>query len=77
MTLADLGQAKTVEIGKEKHHHHRRRRQCRDIQARVKQIRIQIEEATSDYDRETARARGQTGRRRGCDQRSAAATESR
>ncbi len=41
-----------------KHHHHRRcRRRQADIEARVEQIRIQIEEATSDYDREKLQER--------------------
>jgi chaperonin GroEL len=41
-----------------KHHHHRRCRRSRsNIEARVKQIRIQIEEATSDYDKEKLQER--------------------
>jgi len=39
------------------HHDHRRRRQENDIQARVGQIKQQIEETTSDYDREKLQER--------------------
>ncbi len=57
-TLADLGQAKRIEVGKENTtDHRRRRRQHANIEARVKQIRAQIEEATSDYDREKLQER--------------------
>ena len=40
-----------------KHHHRRRRRQVDDIQGRVNQIRRQIDETTSDYDREKLQER--------------------
>lgn len=56
-TLEELGQAKRIEIGKENTilidgaGDHAR------IEARVKQIRVQIEEATSDYDREKLQER--------------------
>ena len=39
------------------HHHHRRRRARRAIEGRVKQIRAQIEDTTSDYDREKLQER--------------------
>ena len=67
--LADLGQAKRVEVGKENTTIIDGAGAAADIEARVKQVRVQIEEATSDYDkREAAGARGQAGRRRGADQ---------
>jgi len=57
VTLADLGQAKTVEVGKENTTLIDGAGGAEDIQARVKQIRAQIEEATSDYDREKLQER--------------------
>jgi chaperonin GroEL len=57
VTLADLGQAKTIEIGKENTTIIDGAGAAADIEARVKQIRIQIEEATSDYDREKLQER--------------------
>jgi len=57
VTLADLGQAKRVEVGKENTIIIDGEGQAADIEARVKQIRIQIEEATSDYDREKLQER--------------------
>ncbi|MGD9773471.1 chaperonin GroEL [Diaphorobacter sp.] len=57
VTLADLGQAKRVEIGKENTTIIDGAGAAADIEARVKQIRIQIEEATSDYDREKLQER--------------------
>jgi chaperonin GroEL len=56
-TLADLGQAKRVEVGKENTTLIDGLGKGADIEARVKQIRIQIEEATSDYDREKLQER--------------------
>jgi len=56
-TLADLGQAKRVEIGKEDTTIIDGAGAAADIEARVKQVRIQIEEATSDYDREKLQER--------------------
>jgi chaperonin GroEL len=56
-TLADLGQAKRVEVGKENTTLIDGHGAGADIEARVKQIRIQIEEATSDYDREKLQER--------------------
>ncbi len=57
VTLEDLGQAKRVEIGKENTTIIDGAGEAADIEARVKQIRIQIEEATSDYDREKLQER--------------------
>ncbi|CUA94334.1 chaperonin GroEL [Thiomonas bhubaneswarensis] len=57
VTLADLGQAKRVEVGKENTIIIDGAGVAADIEARVKQIRIQIEEATSDYDREKLQER--------------------
>ena len=56
-TLADLGQAKRVEIAKENTTIIDGSGAAADIEARVKQVRIQIEEATSDYDREKLQER--------------------
>ncbi|MBN2692710.1 MAG: chaperonin GroEL, partial [Burkholderiaceae bacterium] len=55
--LADLGQAKRIEVGKENTIVIDGAGVAADIEARVKQIRIQIEEATSDYDREKLQER--------------------
>ncbi|HIV71185.1 MAG TPA: chaperonin GroEL [Candidatus Aquabacterium excrementipullorum] len=57
VTLADLGQAKRVEVGKENTIIIDGAGEAAGIEARVKQIRIQIEEATSDYDREKLQER--------------------
>src|SRR5213596_2451653 len=57
VTLADLGQAKRVEVGKENTTIIDGAGAAADIEARVKQIRVQIEEATSDYDREKLQER--------------------
>ena len=57
VTLADLGQAKRVEVAKENTTVIDGAGVAVDIEARVKQIRIQIEEATSDYDREKLQER--------------------
>ncbi|MER2543455.1 MAG: chaperonin GroEL, partial [Candidatus Accumulibacter phosphatis] len=51
-TLADLGQAKRIEIGKENTTIIDGAGVSGNIEARVKQIRAQIETATSDYDKE-------------------------
>ena len=56
-TLADLGQAKRVEVAKENTTLIDGSGKAADIEARVKQIRVQIEEATSDYDREKLQER--------------------
>ena len=55
--LKDLGQAKRIEIGKENTTIIDGAGDEASIQARVKQIRVQIEEATSDYDREKLQER--------------------
>jgi chaperonin GroEL len=52
VTLNDLGQAKTVVIDKDNTTIVDGAGKDEDIQARVKQIRAQAEETTSDYDRE-------------------------
>jgi chaperonin GroEL len=57
VTLADLGQAKRIEIGKENTIIIDGAGKEADIEARVKQIRVQIEEASSDYDREKLQER--------------------
>ncbi|MBS0509632.1 MAG: chaperonin GroEL [Proteobacteria bacterium] len=56
-TLNDLGQAKRIEIGKENTIIIDGAGEADRIEARVKQIRVQIEEATSDYDREKLQER--------------------
>ncbi|THF65915.1 chaperonin GroEL [Pseudothauera nasutitermitis] len=56
-TLAELGQAKRIEIGKENTIIIDGAGDEKAIEARVKQIRVQIEEATSDYDREKLQER--------------------
>ncbi|MFY2942673.1 chaperonin GroEL [Achromobacter xylosoxidans] len=56
-TLAELGQAKRIEVGKENTTIIDGAGDSKSIEARVKQIRIQIEEATSDYDREKLQER--------------------
>ncbi|NMG48862.1 chaperonin GroEL [Azoarcus communis] len=56
-TLAELGQAKRIEVGKENTIVIDGAGDASRIEARVKQIRVQIEEATSDYDREKLQER--------------------
>jgi len=56
-TLADLGQAKRVEIAKENTTLIDGAGETKTIEARVKAIRAQIEEATSDYDKEKLQER--------------------
>ncbi|KVT50073.1 chaperonin GroEL [Burkholderia ubonensis] len=56
-TLAELGQAKRIEVGKENTTVIDGAGNAASIEARVKQIRVQIEEATSDYDREKLQER--------------------
>jgi chaperonin GroEL len=55
--LEDLGSAKRVEVAKENTTIIDGAGKAADIEARVKQIRVQIEEATSDYDREKLQER--------------------
>lgn len=57
VTLAELGQAKRVEVGKENTTLIDGAGESGEIEARVKQIRAQIAEATSDYDREKLQER--------------------
>jgi len=57
VTLDELGQAKRVEIGKENTTIIDGAGDEKQIEARVKMIRAQIEEATSDYDREKLQER--------------------
>jgi len=56
-TLADLGRAKRVEVGKENTTIIDGAGESKLIEARVKAIRSQIDEATSDYDREKLQER--------------------
>ena len=56
-TLQELGQAKRIEVGKENTTIIDGAGEGANIEARVKQIRTQIEEATSDYDREKLQER--------------------
>ena len=57
VTLADLGTAARIEVGKENTIIIDGAGAAADIEARVKQVRVQIEEATSDYDREKLQER--------------------
>jgi chaperonin GroEL len=56
-TLDDLGNAKRITVSKENTTIVDGAGQPADIEARVSQIRVQIEEATSDYDREKLQER--------------------
>src|ERR1051326_5729313 len=56
-TLNDLGQAKRVEVGKEETTLIDGAGEASSIEGRVKNIRSQIEEATSDYDKEKLQER--------------------
>src|SRR5262249_26467314 len=57
VTVKDLGRAKRVKIDKDNTTIVEGAGKTSDIQARVKQIRAQIEETTSDYDREKLQER--------------------
>jgi len=57
ITLNDLGQAKRITIDKENTTIVEGAGSASDIEGRVKQIRAQIEETTSDYDREKLQER--------------------
>src|SRR5690606_24129180 len=57
VTLDQLGQAKRIEVAKETTTIIDGAGDAKSIEARVKQIRVQIEEATSDYDREKLQER--------------------
>jgi len=56
-TLKDLGKAKKIEAGKENTTIIDGAGVKKDIEGRVKQIRVQIDEATSDYDKEKLQER--------------------
>jgi len=56
-TLADLGQAKRVEVGKEETTIIDGAGDAKQIEARVKNIRKQIDDSTSDYDKEKLQER--------------------
>jgi chaperonin GroEL len=56
-TIKDLGKAKKVEAGKENTLIIDGAGAKKDIEGRVKQIRVQIDEATSDYDKEKLQER--------------------
>jgi chaperonin GroEL len=56
-TLEQLGQAKRIEVAKENTTIIDGAGDSKSIESRVKQIRVQIEEATSDYDREKLQER--------------------
>ncbi|MBX5484815.1 MAG: chaperonin GroEL [Myxococcaceae bacterium] len=57
LTLNDLGRAKRIVVDKDNTTIIDGAGQQKDIEARVKQIRVQIEETTSDYDREKLQER--------------------
>jgi chaperonin GroEL len=57
VTLNELGQAKRIEVGKENTIIIDGAGAGESIEARVKMVRVQIEEATSDYDREKLQER--------------------
>jgi chaperonin GroEL len=57
VTLNELGQAKRIEVGKENTIIIDGAGAAEAIEARVKMVRVQIEEATSDYDREKLQER--------------------
>ncbi|MCL2022362.1 MAG: chaperonin GroEL [Betaproteobacteria bacterium] len=57
VSLNDLGQAKRIEVAKENTTIIDGQGEENAIQGRIKQIRVQIEEATSDYDREKLQER--------------------
>ncbi len=56
-TLNELGQAKRIEVGKEATTIIDGKGDVKTIEGRVKQIRAQVEEATSDYDKEKLQER--------------------
>ena len=56
-TLAELGQAKRIEVGKDETIVIDGNGDAKNIEGRVKQVRKQIEETTSDYDREKLQER--------------------
>ena len=67
--LEDLGKAKRVTVDKDNTTIIDGAGKPKDIEGRIKQLRAQIEETTSDYDREKLQERlGEARRRRGGDQ---------
>ena len=67
--LAHLGMAKKLEVDADNTTIIEGAGAVKDIKARIEQIRREIENTTSDYDRESCRAAGEALRRRGADQR--------
>jgi len=63
--VTDLGRAKKVGRRQGQHDPRRGAGKTKEIEGRIKQIRAQIEETTSDYDREKLQERWRTGRRVG------------
>jgi chaperonin GroEL len=57
LTLADLGKAKRIKVDKDNTTIVDGAGKKADIEARVKQIRVQVEDTTSDYDREKLQER--------------------
>ncbi|MFT3836213.1 MAG: chaperonin GroEL [Myxococcaceae bacterium] len=57
VTLADLGRAKRIKVDKDNTTIIDGAGQAKEIEARVKQIRAQVEETTSDYDKEKLQER--------------------
>jgi chaperonin GroEL len=57
LTLSDLGKAKRIKVDKDNTTIVDGAGKKADIEARVKQIRVQVEETTSDYDREKLQER--------------------
>src|SRR6185295_16825013 len=57
VTIADLGKAKKITINKDNTTIIEGAGKTKDIEARVKQLRVQVEETTSDYDREKLQER--------------------
>jgi chaperonin GroEL len=57
VTIADLGRAKKITIDKDNTTIVEGAGKPKDIEARVKQLRVQVEETTSDYDREKLQER--------------------
>jgi chaperonin GroEL len=57
LTLADLGRAKTITVTKDATTIIAGRGKQNDLQARMKQLRAQVEDTTSDYDREKLQER--------------------
>lgn len=56
-TIEMLGRARQVNVAKEKHHHRRRCRDKTEIKKRIQSIKSQIEETTSEFDKEKLQER--------------------